>query len=99
VSEQHGVGIAEPLRAAAMIVEPDAFTTVRDAVAVVCQVEPASLTPATRFDDLGADSLSRVSIADVVEASFADSGRQLHLDDALLGRMTTLAELAESVAR
>jgi acyl carrier protein len=82
-----------------MTSQPDLFTTVRDAVAVVCAVDPASLSATTRFDELGADSLSRVSIADVVEATLADGGRQLHLDDALLGRMTTLADLIQAVER
>jgi acyl carrier protein len=72
----------------------DSLTTVRDAVAIVCEVDPAGLSASTAFDDLGADSLSRVSIADVVEAAMtAQLGRGRRIDDALLGRMTTLAEL------
>jgi acyl carrier protein len=78
----------------------DALETVRDAVAIVCEVEPSSLAATTRFDDLGADSLSRVSIADVVERSIAEqTGRACHLDDALLGRMVTLADLAAHLGR
>jgi acyl carrier protein len=76
----------------------DALTAVRDAVAIVCEVEPATLTGATRFADLGADSLARVSIADVVEATLAEHDRRaLHIDDASLGRMASLADLAEYV--
>jgi acyl carrier protein len=70
----------------------DALTAVRSAVAIVCDVEPASLSRTTRFADLGADSLARVSIADVVEASLAES---LHIDDASLARMASLGELVD----
>jgi acyl carrier protein len=74
----------------------DARSAVRDAVAIVCEVEPGSLSDATRFDDVGADSLARVSIADLVEASAGnDDGIELHIDDASLCRMTSLAELAD----
>jgi acyl carrier protein len=75
------------------------LSTVRDAVAIVCEVSRGALAAATRFEDLGADSLALVSIADVIEASVAaGSDRVLHIDDASLGRMATLGELAEYVA-
>jgi Phosphopantetheine attachment site len=75
--------------------ELDALTAVLQAVSIVCEVDLADLSAATRFEDLGADSLSRVSIADVVEAEIAGrTGRRPHIDDALLGRMSTLADLA-----
>jgi hypothetical protein len=77
----------------------DALTAVRGAVAIVCDVEPDSLSRATRFADLGADSLARVSIADVVEASLAADlgkpGRSLHIDDASLCQMASLGDLAD----
>jgi Phosphopantetheine attachment site len=76
------------------------LVAVRHAVAIVCDVEPETLTAATRFDEIGADSLSRVGIADVLESSSTTrSGGPLRLDDAVLGRMTTLAELAEHLDR
>jgi acyl carrier protein len=79
---------------------PDVFTVVRDAVAIVCEVAAVSLTGDTRFDELGADSLARVSIADVIETSLAgDTGSPLHIDDASLGRMTVLRDLVDYVAR
>jgi acyl carrier protein len=78
----------------------DALHAVRDAVAIVCEVEPDTLTASTRFADLGADSLARVSIADVVEATVLERDhRSLHLDDATLGRMASLGELADHVSR
>jgi acyl carrier protein len=73
----------------------DAQGAVRGAVAIVCEVEPATLSDSTRFDDLGADSLARVSIADLVEADAASAGGRLHIDDASLCRMTSLGELAD----
>jgi acyl carrier protein len=77
----------------------DAFATVRDAVAIVCEVDPASLSLATRFEELGADSLARVSIADVVETEvLATTRRSIHIDDATLGRLASLAELADYIA-
>jgi acyl carrier protein len=79
-----------------MTVGFDALTAIRGAVAIVCDVEPGSLSRATRFADLGADSLARVSIADVVEASLAaDPGGSLHIDDASLCRMASLGDLAD----
>jgi acyl carrier protein len=77
---------------------PDALAVVRDAVAIVCEVEPASLTPDTRFADLAADSLARVSIADVIETSLGPDAA-LHIDDASLGRMAALSELVDYIAR
>lgn len=74
----------------------DALGAVRDAVAIVCEVEPEILSGGTRFEDLGADSLSRVSIADLVEArAAAEHGGELHIDDAALCRMTSLGDLAD----
>lgn len=81
---------------------PDGFDplgAVRDAVSIVCEVDAAGLMATTSFDDLGADSLARVSIADVVEASYlAATDRALHIDDATLGRMASLQELADFLA-
>jgi acyl carrier protein len=71
----------------------DSFTAVRDAVAVVCEVPADSLSAATSFDDLGADSLARVSIADTVEAALDRPG--FRIDDAVLGRMATLSDLVD----
>jgi acyl carrier protein len=79
---------------------PGGLVAVYQAVAVVCDLEPDTLTAATRFDELGADSLSRVGIADLLESRIVtSSGRPVRLDDTLLGRMTTLAELADHLDR
>jgi hypothetical protein len=66
---------------------------VRAAVSLVCSLDPASLGAETSLDQLGADSLVRVGIADVVEAELARDGVVVHIDDATLGRVTTLGEI------
>jgi acyl carrier protein len=66
---------------------------VRSAVALVCSVDPASLDAQTSLDQLGADSLVRVGIADVVETELASDGVVIHIDDATLGRVRTLGEI------
>ena len=65
----------------------------RCAVAVVCGVDSAGLTPQTTLAELGADSLVRVGIADVVEAELARDGIVVRIDDATLGRVSTLGEI------
>jgi acyl carrier protein len=81
-----------------MVGDFDAFAAVRDAVAIVCEVGRDALTRDTRFADLNADSLARVSIADVVEASvLALAHRSVHIDDASLGRIESLGELTDYV--
>jgi hypothetical protein len=75
----------------------DPLAAVRGAVALVCEVDAATLSAATRFDEVGADSLARVSIADLVESS-APAGVALHIGDAELCRMEHLGELADYTA-
>jgi hypothetical protein len=75
----------------------DALAAVRGAVALVCEVDAEGLSAVTRFDDVGADSLARVSIADLVELS-APPGAALHIPDAELCRMQRLGELADYAA-
>jgi hypothetical protein len=66
---------------------------VRSAVALVCGVDPASLDAETSLAALNADSLVRVGIADVVEAELARDGIVVQIDDATLGRVSTLGEI------
>jgi acyl carrier protein len=66
---------------------------VRNAVARVCGTDAAGLDASTSLADLGADSLALVSIADVVEAELAAAGGALQIDDASLGRMSTVGEI------
>ena len=66
---------------------------VRAAVALVCGVDPEQLSADTSLESLGADSLARVSIADVVEAELAETGVVVRIDDATLARFATLGEI------
>lgn len=66
---------------------------VRAAVALVCGVDADGLTPETTLESLGADSLARVSIADVVEADLAAAGTVVAIDDATLAKFKTLGEI------
>jgi hypothetical protein len=66
---------------------------VRSAVALVCGIDGAALSSQTTLAELNADSLVRVSIADVVESELARTGRVVHIDDATLGRVSTLGEI------
>jgi acyl carrier protein len=66
---------------------------VRAAVALVCGVDPGGLSAQTTLESLGADSLARVSIADVVEADLAATGRSVRIDDATLAKFATLGEI------
>lgn len=72
-----------------------ALAVVCQAVAIVCEVEPATLSAETTFADLDADSLVLVSVADVVEAALAERSRELHIDDASLGRMSCLGDVVD----
>jgi acyl carrier protein len=62
---------------------------VRAAVALVCGVDADGLDPETTLESLGADSLARVSIADVLEADPAVR----RIDDATLAKFQTLGEI------
>jgi acyl carrier protein len=73
----------------------DALQAVRAAVAIVCERPADQLSRDTRFDELGADSLARVSIADLVETAAADAAAAVHIDDASLCRMSSLGDLAD----
>jgi acyl carrier protein len=75
-----------------------ALDVVRNAVALVCGVDVATLDASTDLKALGADSLSLVSIADVVEAEYAAAGSPLFIDDASLGRMCRLGDIVDYVA-
>jgi acyl carrier protein len=81
-----------------MTVQLDVANATRDAVALVCGTDVSAVTPATTLDSLGADSLARVSIADVIEAELARGGVSVHIDDSTLARVETVGELADFVA-
>lgn len=71
----------------------------RAAVAYVCERAVDGLDDATRLADIGADSLVRVVVADQVEEQLGAAAAGWRIPDSTLGRVATLGELAEAVAR
>jgi acyl carrier protein len=72
----------------------DLQAVVRDAVALVLEMDPTEVVDTATFAELGADSLVLVSVADVVEAGLAEQySRELHIDDASLGRMASVGDI------
>jgi acyl carrier protein len=72
---------------------------VRAAVGFVCEIDPDELSAQTRFDAIGADSLVRVGVADVVERRLGAAVAGWQIDDGALARVQTLGELADHVAQ
>ncbi len=70
---------------------------VRQAVAFVCDIDVAELSAATSFDDIDADSLVRVAVADLVEEQLGALADGWRIDDTTLGRAQTLGELAADI--
>jgi acyl carrier protein len=81
-----------------MTAQLELLNAARDAVALVCGVDLAHVDESTDFDTLGADSLARVGIADVIEAELARVGVSVHIDDATLAKVATVGALAEFVS-
>jgi acyl carrier protein len=76
----------------------DVLAVVREAVAVVLEVDPASLSATTTFASLDADSLALVGVADLVESRLAGGqGVEVRIDDAALARMVTLRDVVVDV--
>jgi len=71
----------------------EVFAVVRDAVALVLERDAASITWETAFDDLQADSLALVEMAEIVEerlAPLAPAGFRLPDDE--LERLRTVGD-------
>jgi len=80
----------------------EVLAVVQGAVAVVLEVEPATVTRQTRFkDDLQADSLALVEIVEIVEETLAPKARPgFHIEDEDLDALTTVGEAVDyAVAR
>lgn len=72
------------------------LAVVRAAIARVLEVEPTTITPATSLrDDLGADSLALVEIAEIVEEELSATGAPLRIDDEDLERIETVGEAVD----
>ena len=71
----------------------DVFAVVRDAVATVLERDPASVTWDSAFDELQADSLALVEVAEIVEerlAPYAPTGFRIPDDE--LEQLRTVGE-------
>jgi acyl carrier protein len=84
------------LRPAAVVHRDEVLDAVRGALAIVLERDLGSLTPATSFASLNADSLSLVEFADLVEAEIASrSGAAVHIDDRSLADFTTVGDAVD----
>lgn len=73
------------------------FGLLRDAVVIVCEVPPESLSRETRLDtDLAADSLALVEIIDITEAALVPLAPPgFHFDDGELEALRTLGDVVD----
>ncbi|MFN2539890.1 MAG: phosphopantetheine-binding protein [Mycobacteriales bacterium] len=79
----------------------EVLDVLRDAVALVLELEPATLQRGTRFvDDLKADSLALVEIVEIVEEDLARTRPGFRIDDQDLDGLVTLGDAVDyAVAR
>lgn len=75
----------------------EVLAVVRQAVATVLELDPVSVSRATRFrEDLQADSLALVEIVEMVEEALSPRGRPgFHLDDEDLDGLRTVGEAVD----
>jgi acyl carrier protein len=75
---------------------PDAvLDLVRDTLAIVCERPQEGLARTTALADIGADSLARVELADIVEERLAAHRPDLHIPDADLAAFQTVGDVAD----
>lgn len=68
----------------------------RDAVAVVLEVDPGSVSRDLRFtEDLGADSLAMVEILEITEAQLAALAPTFRIDDADVDAIITVGNFVD----
>jgi acyl carrier protein len=78
----------------------DAFACVRAAVCRVMEVAPEGVTPGTRLDELGADSLAVIEMAELMEDEVAQRSRyRVRVDDVVLVGARTVGQLADELWR
>jgi acyl carrier protein len=76
----------------------DVFALIRDALALVLERAPATITTETTLAELDADSLALVEVAEIVEEELAElTGRHLRIPDADLEAFRTVGEAADYV--
>jgi acyl carrier protein len=72
------------------------FAVVRDAVATVLERDPATITWDTGFEELQADSLALVEVAEIVEEQLAPLARRdVRIPDDDLERLTTVGDAVD----
>ena len=76
----------------------EVLAVVTDVLAVVCERPASSLTGETALADIGADSLARVELAELLEERFAEYAPELHIPDAELEAFRTVGEAADYVS-
>jgi acyl carrier protein len=70
---------------------------VRSAVGIVLEVPPESLDADTRLvDDIEVDSLAMIEIVEIVEEQLRARGHDVRIEDDLLARMQTLADIVSA---
>jgi acyl carrier protein len=76
----------------------DVLAVVTDALAVVCEQPASSLSRTTDLSDIGADSLARVELAELVEARLSVHAPGLHIPDADLEAFRTVGDAVDYLA-
>jgi acyl carrier protein len=83
----------------ARVERQDIFALVRDALAIVLERDPATITADTTLAELAADSLALVEVAEIVEEQLAArTGHRLHIPDADLEAFRTVGAAADYAA-
>jgi acyl carrier protein len=76
--------------------DEDVLAVVRAALALVLEVDPATVDRGTAFEALDADSLALVEVAEIVEESLAPvAGNGFHIPDADLEALTTVGDAVD----
>jgi acyl carrier protein len=73
----------------------DVLAVVADALAIICEVPVGSLSRPTELAGIGADSLARVELAELVEERLAPYAPGLHVPDAELDAFRTVGEVVD----
>ena len=73
------------------------LTVVRDALAVVLEIDSGTVGRDSRLDDLRVDSLALVELAEIVEERLASTtGREIRIPDSDLERLTTVGDAVDA---
>jgi acyl carrier protein len=74
------------------------LAVVTDALAIVCERPAGSISRHTQLAEIGADSLARVELAELVEEQLAAYAPGLHIPDAELEAFRTAGDAADYLA-